>query len=60
MLAFDNISIGKKDRVVWLTINRPKALNALNQATLAEIDVALEDIRDDAGISGLIVTVAGD
>jgi enoyl-CoA hydratase len=60
MLGFDNISIEKKDSLAYLTVNRPKALNALNRATLAEIGLALEDIRDDAGISGLIVTGAGD
>ena len=60
MSAFDNISVEKNARLARLTINRPKALNALNQATLAEIGAALEDIRDDAGIAGLIVTGAGD
>src|SRR5580692_1375478 len=60
MSAFDNITVAKKDALALLTLNRPKALNALNQATLAEIGAALEDIRDDAGISGLIVTGAGD
>ena len=60
MSAFDNISVEKKETLAYLTVNRPKALNALNKATLAEIGAALEDIRDDAGISGLIVTGAGD
>src|SRR5580698_5838084 len=60
MSAFDNITVAKKDALALLTLNRPKALNALNQATLAEIGAALEDIRDDAGLSGLIVTGAGD
>jgi enoyl-CoA hydratase len=60
MLAFDNISIEKTDSIATLTINRPIALNALNQATLQEIGVALEDVRDDSKISGLIVTGAGD
>ena len=60
MSAFANISVEKHAVLACLTVNRPKALNALNQATLAEIGAALEDIRDDAGISGLIVTGAGD
>jgi enoyl-CoA hydratase len=60
MSAFDNISVTKKDALALLTVNRPKALNALNNATLADIGAALEDIRDDAGIFGLIVTGAGD
>jgi enoyl-CoA hydratase len=59
MSAFDNISVEKKAALAYLTVNRPKALNALNKATLEEIGAALEDIRGDAGISGLIVTGAG-
>ena len=60
MLGFENISVEKKDSLACLTLNRPNVLNALNQATLAQIAAALEDIRDDSGISGLIVTGAGD
>jgi enoyl-CoA hydratase len=45
MSAFDNISVEKKETLAYLTVNRPKALNALNKATLAEIGAALEDIR---------------
>ena len=59
MSAFDNISVEKQAGLAYLTVNRPKALNALNKITLEEIGAALEDIRDDAGISGLIVTGAG-
>jgi enoyl-CoA hydratase len=60
MLGFDNIAVKKDDTIATLTVNRPKALNALNQATLAEIAAALEEIREDANISGLIVTGGGD
>jgi enoyl-CoA hydratase len=59
MPGFDNICLEKDDTIAIVTINRPKALNALNRATLAEIAVALEDIRDDARISGLIITGGG-
>ena len=31
MSAFDNISVEKKARLAYLTVNRPKALNALNK-----------------------------
>ena len=40
MSAFDNISVEKKETLAYLTVNRPKALNALNKATLAEIGTA--------------------
>jgi enoyl-CoA hydratase len=59
MSAFDNISVEKGAGLAYLSVNRPKALNALNRATLEEIGAALEDIRGDAGIFGLIVTGAG-
>jgi enoyl-CoA hydratase len=60
MPAFDNILVEKIDAIARLTVNRPKVLNALNQATLAEIGAALEDIRDDARVAGLVITGAGD
>ena len=59
MPAFANISFEKKDAIAYLTINRPKALNALSQATLAEIQSALEDARDDSIVRGLILTGGG-
>ena len=59
MPAFENISYEKKDAIGYLTINRPKALNALSQATLTEIRSALEDARDDSIVRGVILTGAG-
>ena len=59
MSGFYNISVEKQAGLACLTVDRPKALNALNKATLEEIGAALEDIRDDAAISGLVVTGAG-
>jgi enoyl-CoA hydratase/carnithine racemase len=40
MVAFENISYETQGAITYLTINRPKALNALNQATLTEIKSA--------------------
>ena len=42
-----------------LTINRPKALNALNSAVLEELDAALDGV-DQQEIRALILTGAGD
>ena len=58
--SFDNLLYEKKSAVAYVTINRPKALNALNQATLAELGTALEDARSDSSIRGLILTGSGD
>ena len=45
--------------VAVLTIARPKALNALNAETLAEIGAAIDAVEADASIRGLIVTGDG-
>lgn len=46
--------------VLTVTINRPDKLNALNEATLEELKSLLEEVYDDAGIRGVIVTGAGE
>jgi len=46
--------------IATLTINRPKALNALNRAVLEEIARVLRDVRHDSAVRVLIVTGAGD
>jgi enoyl-CoA hydratase len=60
MTTFENLSYEKKGTIAYVTVSRPKALNALNRATLAEIRSAMEDARDDAAIRGVILTGSGD
>jgi len=60
MSDFANLIYQKSGAIATLTINRPKALNALNQATLAEIQSALQDAASDSSVRGVIVTGAGD
>jgi enoyl-CoA hydratase len=59
MPVFANISYETRDAIGYLTVNRPKALNALSQATLGEIQSALEEARDDGSVRGVILTGAG-
>jgi enoyl-CoA hydratase len=49
-----------KSEIATLTINRPKALNALNRVVLEEIARVLRDVRHDSGVRVLLVTGAGD
>src|SRR5436190_21304323 len=44
----------------YVTLNRPKVLNALNQKTWQDLRAAFEDARDDADVRGAILTGAGD
>ena len=50
----------KKDGIAYVTLNRPKVLNALNQRTWQDLRAAFEDARDDATVRGVILTGAGD
>jgi enoyl-CoA hydratase len=46
--------------IYLLTVNRPKALNALNKATLSDIGAAVEAVRADEAARVLLVTGAGE
>ena len=50
----------KKDRIAYLTINRPEVLNALDYTTWQEVLAAIEDFRRDDEAWVLIITGAGD
>lgn len=56
----ETISYEKKGSTAYLTLNRPKVLNALNQKAIAELKIAFEDARNDPGVRGVIITGAGD
>jgi enoyl-CoA hydratase/carnithine racemase len=58
--AIENILYEKKDGIAYVTLNRPKVLNALNQRTWQDLRAAFEDARDDATVRGVILTGAGD
>jgi len=56
---YNNILYEKKDNLVYLTINRPKALNALNKDTLLDIKAGVEAFRDDDTADVMIISGAG-
>src|SRR6195952_5435421 len=59
-LALENVVYAKKGNTAYVTVNRPKVLNALNTPTWSDLRKAFEDARDDAAIRGVILTGAGD
>ena len=59
-MELQNVLYEKRAGVAYVTVNRPKVLNALDRKTLAELREAFEDARDDAAIRGAILTGAGD
>ena len=58
-MPYDHLLFDVSDRVATVTINRPDKLNALNDAVLAELDRAADEIRTRADVAGAIVTGAG-
>jgi len=54
-----NLLIDNKDHVRVITINRPDQLNALNRATIAELDSALNDAEADKSVRVVIITGTG-
>jgi enoyl-CoA hydratase len=58
--TLENILYEKKGPIAYVTLNRPKVLNALNQRTWENLRTAFEDARDDAQVRGVILTGAGD
>src|SRR5262249_5124967 len=59
-LTLANVLYEKRGAIAYVTLNRPKVLNALNSPTWRDWRTAFEDARDDAGVRGVILTGAGD
>ena len=58
--ALENVLYEKKGVIAYVTLDRPKVLNALNQKTWENLQTVFEDARDDAAVRGAILTGAGD
>jgi len=59
-MSFENIVFQVDQGIATITFNRPKALNALNQALLAEFSQALDAVAADESVRVLILTGAGE
>ena len=55
-----NILLEKKGLIAVATINRPKALNALNSEVLSDLGELVEAVKADADIRALVITGAGE
>jgi enoyl-CoA hydratase/carnithine racemase len=56
----ENVLYEKRDGIAYVTVNRPKVLNALNAPTWKDLKAAFEDAREDGAVRGVILTGAGD
>lgn len=55
-MNYENILVETRGRVGLVTLNRPKALNALNDALMDELGAALLAFDQDDGIGAIIIT----
>jgi enoyl-CoA hydratase len=58
--ALETVLYAKQGAIAYVTLNRPKVLNALSKRTWEDLRAAFEDARDDPVVRGVILTGAGD
>ncbi|MFR5265610.1 short-chain-enoyl-CoA hydratase [Clostridium sp.] len=58
-MELKNILVEKDGHVAIVTLNRPKALNALNSETLEDLNKALDYLKEEKDIYSIILTGAG-
>lgn len=58
-MQYANLLIELNGAVAWVTVNRPDKLNALNRATLTELQSAFDALRADAQVRVIVLTGAG-
>mgnify|MGYP000323573931 CR=1 FL=1 len=57
-MSYENILSENKDGVCYITIHRPKQLNALNDATIIELNKAITEADNDKSVRCIILTGA--
>ncbi len=59
-MAYETIMVDVQDGIAKITFNRPKALNALNNALLGEFSTALDEISANEAVRVLVLTGSGE
>ena len=58
-MEYTNLLLEQNGAVAILTINRPKALNALNSDTLSELSTVLDELGRDSSVKVVVLTGSG-
>jgi enoyl-CoA hydratase len=58
--SYETILVTRDERVGTITLNRPKALNALNSQVMNEVVAAAAEFDSDSGIGAIIITGSGE
>ena len=58
--SFENLLFDKKGAIAYVTVNRPKVLNALNMATMEELRKVFHSIKQDDEVRVVIMKGSGE
>jgi enoyl-CoA hydratase len=59
-MSFENLLLEVRDQIAFVTVNRPKVLNALNEKTVAELDECFSGLQHDPAVNVVILTGSGE
>lgn len=59
-MAYQNVLFEIRDQVAYITVDRPRVLNALNRQTVEELGDVFVRAREDAAVRALILTGSGE
>ncbi len=59
-MALENVKFEKKNKIAYVTIDRPKVLNALNMATMQELEQVFTELAADTETRVVILTGGGE
>jgi enoyl-CoA hydratase len=58
-MSYENLLVEKQDETLWIIVNRPDKLNALNQMTISELDLAIIEADRDEAVHAVVISGAG-
>lgn len=59
-MSYDTLLLNVRDRVAFVTINRPDKLNALNDHVMAELDACFAALAGDEAVGAVVLTGSGE
>lgn len=59
-MSFENLVVEEREQWLEVTIQRPKALNALNRQTMEELSAVAQQLEGNSELHGMILTGAGE
>jgi enoyl-CoA hydratase/carnithine racemase len=58
-MAYETLLLSREDAIAVITLNRPPA-NAISESMIHELNLALNELRQDDGVRALVITGSGD